>query len=110
MAPSATVPIANQLAPLLLEYCHAPCVTALAVLPTTAMPPKLEPASGSENWPLKIVLTVCPAGLAVSSLTAASVPLPNVGAAPLQMALDANSDVSVKAVKAALLLVAVALM
>ena len=34
----------------------------------------------SANWPLKIALTVCPAGLAVSSATAASAPLPSVGA------------------------------
>ena len=66
--------------PALVEYCQVPCVPALAVLPTTAMPPKLEPASMSANWPVKIVVTVWPAGLAVSSTTAASVPLPRVGA------------------------------
>ena len=72
--------MAYQLAPPLVEYCQLPWVPALALLPTTAMPAKLEPVSMSANWPLKIALTVWPAGLTVSSATAASVPLPSVGA------------------------------
>ncbi len=48
--------------PPLLEYCQLPCVPALAVLPTTAMPPKLEPASTSANCPVKIVAPSGPRG------------------------------------------------
>ena len=88
------MPTANQLVPPLLEYCHTPCVPALAVLPTTAMPPKLAPASMSANCPLKIVLIDCPAGLAVSSLTAASAPLPSVGASLTALTLASITSVA----------------
>ena len=80
VAPSATVPTANQFVPPLLEYCHTPCVPALVVFPTIATPAMLEPVSTSANWPVNIVLIDWPDGLAVSSTIDASVPLPKVGA------------------------------
>ena len=94
VAPSVTVPIENQLPPALLEYCQLPCVPALALLPTTAMPLKLAPLSTSANWPVKIVPTDWPAGLAVSSATDTSVPLPRFGASLTALTKSTTDPVS----------------
>ena len=75
VAPSATVPIACQFVPS-DEYSHTPSVPALAVLPTTAMPPRPEPASTSEKLRDVSALIATPAGSAVSSSTAGIVVLP----------------------------------
>ena len=80
VAPSATVPTANQLVPELLEYCHVPCVLTLAVLPTIAIPPKLDPVSTSAKSPVKIVVTVAPGGLLVLGRILANAPVESVGA------------------------------
>ena len=70
----------NQLPPASLEYCQLPSVSALAVFPTTAIPPRLLSASGSLNWPANINETASPEGDAVSSSTAVRLPLPRLGA------------------------------
>ena len=57
-----------------VEYCQLPWVVALAVLPTTAIPARVPPGSLNRE-PNKLVM-VAPAGLAVSSLTAANVASP----------------------------------
>ena len=78
---SLTVPMADQFEPALVLYCHTPCVLALAVLPTTVTPPSVAPLSTSIKLRPVSALIAAPAGLAVSSLTAARLRFPKpVGA------------------------------
>ena len=86
----ADVGASTQVVPL-VEYCQRPSVVALAVLPTIARPPSavaVEPpltvSVTSEYWLAVInALTNAPAGLAVSSLIAASVADPEASGASL---------------------------
>ena len=63
-----------QLLPLSVEYCQAPC-PAVAALAVMAMPTRVSP-SRSENEAPKRLATVSPAGVVVSSVTAAREGLP----------------------------------
>ena len=84
LPPSVTLPIGNQLPPLLVEYCQTPLVDGFAALLTTAIPARDGVArpviAVSLYFPLKMVAIVAPWGVVPSSGAEDRLPDPRVGA------------------------------